>query len=223
MLFMIVSVTECLPSHNRSLDPKVHTHWLVTALFLSWSAIELVRYPFYALSLWNKCPYVLEWLRYSRSPLCVIDSGLAQPLVLTASHRYTLFIPLYPIGFSVERTSMNLQLFRARRGMRSSDLNVHRQWGCTGFCSRTSTRTASTDCRCPTSGTSPSITPTSWLPLPWWRLPVRVSALLLFLWDLAGPNHDDPPSAVFPQNYSYMFLQRKKKISSSPPKAIRSK
>ncbi len=74
MLFMIVSVTECGPSHNRSLDSKVHTHWLVTTLFLSWSAIELVRYPFYALSLWNKCPYVLEWLRYSRSPLCVIES-----------------------------------------------------------------------------------------------------------------------------------------------------
>jgi hypothetical protein len=46
---------------------KVHTHWLVTALFLSWSAIELVRYPFYVFSLWNKCPYFLEWLRYAHA------------------------------------------------------------------------------------------------------------------------------------------------------------
>jgi hypothetical protein len=70
MFFMMVSVTECAPAHSQSFNSKVHTHWLVTALFLSWSAIELVRYPFYALSLWNKCPYFLEWLRYSRSPLC---------------------------------------------------------------------------------------------------------------------------------------------------------
>lgn len=129
---------------------EVHTHWLVTALFLSWSAIELVRYPFYALSLWHKCPYVLEWLRY------------------------TLFIPLYPIGFSVE-----LGLYWVLLPY----INAH--------------------------GLYRLSMPNKWnfaFDYAYFVVAFAVVAI-----------------AFFPQNYSYMFLQRKKKISSSPPKAIRSK
>ncbi|KAJ8906888.1 hypothetical protein NDN08_003372 [Rhodosorus marinus] len=47
-------------------------------LFLTWALIELIRYPFYALTLINRCPKFLEYLRYSA------------------------FIPLYPVGMILE-------------------------------------------------------------------------------------------------------------------------
>ncbi|KAL6049924.1 hypothetical protein QOT17_018630 [Balamuthia mandrillaris] len=57
---------------------EVHEHPAVTALFFSWGIIELVRYPFYLLSLWDACPQFLTWLRYN------------------------LFIPSYPLGYASE-------------------------------------------------------------------------------------------------------------------------
>lgn len=51
---------------------------MVFYLFLAWAAIEAVRYPFYALTLADVCPSWVKWLRY------------------------TLWIPLYPVGFVTE-------------------------------------------------------------------------------------------------------------------------
>eukprot|EP00011_Vannellida_sp_DIVA3-517-6-12_P010110 CAMPEP_0114619082 /NCGR_PEP_ID=MMETSP0168-20121206/8033_1 /TAXON_ID=95228 ORGANISM="Vannella sp., Strain DIVA3 517/6/12" /NCGR_SAMPLE_ID=MMETSP0168 /ASSEMBLY_ACC=CAM_ASM_000044 /LENGTH=197 /DNA_ID=CAMNT_0001830245 /DNA_START=55 /DNA_END=645 /DNA_ORIENTATION=- len=47
-------------------------------LIVFWTVIELVRYPFYASSLFDACPVYLIWMRY------------------------TIFIPTYPLGFGTE-------------------------------------------------------------------------------------------------------------------------
>jgi len=58
--------------------PGLWNNPLTGILILVWTSIELVRYPFYALSLWNSCPYFV---------------GAA---------RYTVFIPTYPLGIMTE-------------------------------------------------------------------------------------------------------------------------
>mmetsp|Transcript_6572 Transcript_6572/g.19925 ORF Transcript_6572/g.19925 Transcript_6572/m.19925 type:complete len:220 (-) Transcript_6572:1100-1759(-) len=58
--------------------PEVMSLELPFFLFLVWALIELVRYPYYLLTLLGKCPRWLEWLRYSA------------------------FVPLYPIGMALE-------------------------------------------------------------------------------------------------------------------------
>ena len=52
----------------------------VASLYMAWSVAESIRYPFYALSLFDACPPFLTWLRY------------------------TAFIVLYPIGIFSECT-----------------------------------------------------------------------------------------------------------------------
>lgn len=52
--------------------------WYVTVLFFAWSSIEMVRYPFYVCQTGNISSNILTWLRY------------------------TLWIPLYPLGVSME-------------------------------------------------------------------------------------------------------------------------
>ena len=51
---------------------------MIIPLYMAWSIIEFIRYPFYALSVLNICP---NWIR---------------------KLRYTAFIPLYPIGLCSE-------------------------------------------------------------------------------------------------------------------------
>lgn len=53
-----------------------------TALVLAWALTEVVRYPSYATSILGKCPQWLNWLRY------------------------TIFIPLYPLGAGAEMKLM---------------------------------------------------------------------------------------------------------------------
>mmetsp|Transcript_33907 Transcript_33907/g.83127 ORF Transcript_33907/g.83127 Transcript_33907/m.83127 type:complete len:239 (+) Transcript_33907:67-783(+) len=53
-------------------------HWSAYLLVLSWAAVELIRYPFYACALVGGVPYALKWARYSA------------------------FIVLYPTGISGE-------------------------------------------------------------------------------------------------------------------------
>lgn len=53
----------------------------------SWSMVEIPRYLFYALSLWDACPYPLLWLRYS------------------------LFAILYPTGITGELGCMYMAAF----------------------------------------------------------------------------------------------------------------
>lgn len=75
ILFGVVGATE-----------EIQEHPVVFVLFLVWSLIEIVRYPFYLLSIigleWN----ALTWLRY------------------------TSWIPLYPIGFTCEATVIWLSI-----------------------------------------------------------------------------------------------------------------
>eukprot|EP00731_Ephydatia_muelleri_P016728 Em0009g1152a len=59
-------------------NKQLHDHPVVWVLFLVWSLIELVRYPYYALSVVNIQVNVLTWLRY------------------------TAWIPLYPLGLLTE-------------------------------------------------------------------------------------------------------------------------
>ncbi|CAM9830216.1 unnamed protein product [Laminaria digitata] len=58
--------------------PPVRDSPWVLMMFSAWAASEVVRYPFYALSIAGMCPAVLHWLRY------------------------TAFILLYPLGFAGE-------------------------------------------------------------------------------------------------------------------------
>ncbi|KAK2168286.1 hypothetical protein LSH36_18g03019 [Paralvinella palmiformis] len=67
LLFMII-----IPEEKLQSDPVVW--WL----FLTWSAIELVRYPYYMLSSIGRESRIITWLRY------------------------TMWIPLYPLGFTLE-------------------------------------------------------------------------------------------------------------------------
>eukprot|EP01125_Pyxidicula_operculata_P019944 TRINITY_DN7262_c0_g1_i1.p1 TRINITY_DN7262_c0_g1~~TRINITY_DN7262_c0_g1_i1.p1 ORF type:complete len:203 (+),score=2.64 TRINITY_DN7262_c0_g1_i1:2-610(+) len=58
--------------------PQLHTSSAMYLLFLCWSTIEIVRYPFYIYQILNSSFYPLVWLRY------------------------TLWIPLYPLGVFAE-------------------------------------------------------------------------------------------------------------------------
>lgn len=59
-------------------EPRMQTKPVVFYLFLIWSTIEIVRYPYYITQLLNVEISFLTWLRY------------------------TLWIPLYPLGFVCE-------------------------------------------------------------------------------------------------------------------------
>ncbi|XP_060082787.1 very-long-chain (3R)-3-hydroxyacyl-CoA dehydratase-like [Ylistrum balloti] len=59
-------------------EPRLHEHSLLLILFMVWSGIEIVRYPFYILSLFGKKNDLITWCRY------------------------TAWIPLYPLGFLTE-------------------------------------------------------------------------------------------------------------------------
>ncbi|CAG4934822.1 unnamed protein product [Colias eurytheme] len=59
-------------------EPRMQTKPVVFYLFAMWSLIEVVRYPFYIAQLYNKNFYFLTWLRYS------------------------MWIPLYPLGILCE-------------------------------------------------------------------------------------------------------------------------
>ncbi|XP_069137578.1 very-long-chain (3R)-3-hydroxyacyl-CoA dehydratase-like [Argopecten irradians] len=61
-------------------EPRLHENSMLLVLFLIWSSIEVVRYPFYMLSLLGKKSDVITWCRY------------------------TAWIPLYPVGFISEAT-----------------------------------------------------------------------------------------------------------------------
>eukprot|EP00126_Sphaerothecum_destruens_P012748 Sdes_comp21839_c0_seq1m20393 len=56
---------------------EIQTSPLVFCVFLAWSLIEIIRYPFYALCLMNQNTKLFKTMSY---------------------FRYTLWIPLYPIG-----------------------------------------------------------------------------------------------------------------------------
>ncbi|KAL1411248.1 hypothetical protein Q8F55_002199 [Vanrija albida] len=60
------------------LVPSTHAHPLFTTMLLAWSVTETIRYPFYALALFNIEVYALDWLRYNT------------------------FLVLYPLGASSE-------------------------------------------------------------------------------------------------------------------------
>ncbi|XP_039251681.1 very-long-chain (3R)-3-hydroxyacyl-CoA dehydratase-like [Styela clava] len=68
--------------------------WYVTVLLLAWSSIEMVRYPFYVCETANIPSRIVTWLRYS------------------------LWIPLYPLGVSME-TVLYIRVSQvfAERGM----------------------------------------------------------------------------------------------------------
>ncbi|KAI5651536.1 protein tyrosine phosphatase-like protein, PTPLA domain-containing protein [Phthorimaea operculella] len=59
-------------------EPRMQTKPVVFYLFLVWSMIEVVRYPYYISQLYKKEIYILTWLRYS------------------------MWIPLYPLGILCE-------------------------------------------------------------------------------------------------------------------------
>lgn len=59
-------------------NPQTHKNPLFATMLLAWSLTEVVRYPFYFLSLLNIDLYALNWLRY------------------------TLFLVLYPLGAGSE-------------------------------------------------------------------------------------------------------------------------
>ncbi|KAK3097558.1 hypothetical protein FSP39_010781 [Pinctada imbricata] len=59
-------------------EERIHDAPAVYFLILTWSLVELIRYPFYMLGLVNKKIYLVTWLRY------------------------TAWIPLYPLGFLLE-------------------------------------------------------------------------------------------------------------------------
>ena len=60
--------------------PELWKTEAINWLFIFWASIEIVRYPNYTFSLYNiPGVKILQWLRY------------------------TIFIPLYPLGFGTER------------------------------------------------------------------------------------------------------------------------
>lgn len=60
------------------MEPRMQTKPVVFYLFVIWASIELVRYPYYVSQLVNVEIYILTWLRY------------------------TLWVPLYPLGILCE-------------------------------------------------------------------------------------------------------------------------
>ncbi|KAK3930700.1 Very-long-chain (3R)-3-hydroxyacyl-CoA dehydratase 3 [Frankliniella fusca] len=59
-------------------EPRMHSKPVVFYLFMIWSSIELIRYPYYISQLYKIDVYPLTWLRY------------------------TVWIPLYPLGILCE-------------------------------------------------------------------------------------------------------------------------
>ncbi|KAL5004463.1 hypothetical protein ScPMuIL_017919 [Solemya velum] len=70
-------------------EPRLHSVPAVTYLFLVWSAVEVIRYPYYMITLVDIKSEFLTWLRY------------------------TAWIPLYPLGILLEGTIiiMSIPLF----------------------------------------------------------------------------------------------------------------
>ncbi|KPJ15824.1 3-hydroxyacyl-CoA dehydratase [Papilio machaon] len=64
--------------YRKEAEPRMQTKPVVFYLFLIWGLIEVVRYPFYITQIYKKEIYILTWLRY------------------------TLWIPLYPLGILCE-------------------------------------------------------------------------------------------------------------------------
>jgi len=58
--------------------PQVQSSWMGPVMLAVWALSEVIRYPWYALTTVGACPSYLTWLRY------------------------TMFIPLYPIGVACE-------------------------------------------------------------------------------------------------------------------------
>ncbi|ELT88670.1 hypothetical protein CAPTEDRAFT_144144 [Capitella teleta] len=67
-------------------EPEMQTKGIVWWLFVTWSCVEIVRYPFYMLSTFKTEWQAVTWLRYS------------------------MWIPLYPLGFFCEGFVMMLSL-----------------------------------------------------------------------------------------------------------------
>ncbi|CAH1106035.1 unnamed protein product [Psylliodes chrysocephalus] len=63
---------------NLDQEPRIQAMPVTFYLFLTWSAIEIIRYPFYMSQLYKKENKILTWIRY------------------------TAWIVLYPIGFACE-------------------------------------------------------------------------------------------------------------------------
>mmetsp|Transcript_6488 Transcript_6488/g.12857 ORF Transcript_6488/g.12857 Transcript_6488/m.12857 type:complete len:224 (-) Transcript_6488:496-1167(-) len=62
--------------------PEIKSGVAAGAMVLAWSLSEIIRYPWYAAQLKGACPFWLTWLRY------------------------TMFIPLYPVGVFGEIVSI---------------------------------------------------------------------------------------------------------------------
>lgn len=67
-------------------EPRMYTKEVVWFLFLTWSAVELIRYPYYVCATLKRQIGFLTWLRY------------------------TVWIPLYPLGFVLEGLVMLIAL-----------------------------------------------------------------------------------------------------------------
>eukprot|EP00111_Clytia_hemisphaerica_P014761 TCONS_00043509-protein len=63
-------------------EKRFHQDSVVFVLFIVWSFIEIIRYPFYLLGLYRYNNKVMTWLRYN------------------------IWIPLYPTGFTSEAIIM---------------------------------------------------------------------------------------------------------------------
>lgn len=61
-------------------ESRIHEMPVVFVLFMVWSLVEVIRYPYYLISILKKEVALLTWLRY------------------------TIWIPLYPLGFLCEGT-----------------------------------------------------------------------------------------------------------------------
>ncbi|XP_059056132.1 very-long-chain (3R)-3-hydroxyacyl-CoA dehydratase isoform X2 [Achroia grisella] len=59
-------------------EPRIQTKPVIFYLYIVWSAVEVIRYPFYITQLYKKEIYLLTWLRYS------------------------IWLPLYPLGVLCE-------------------------------------------------------------------------------------------------------------------------
>lgn len=81
-----------------NLSPTAQSHWSLYLMLGAWASVEVPRYLYYALALLGEAsvPYPLLWLRYS------------------------LFVPLYPLGITAEL----LQLTRAMPDLRPLSLGL---------------------------------------------------------------------------------------------------
>lgn len=81
-------------------EPRIQHKPIILCLFLVWSSVELIRYPYYIITLLKKEIQWLTWLRYSvwviLYPLGFMCEGLV--LLISLSHfeeskRYTVALP----------------------------------------------------------------------------------------------------------------------------------